>query len=42
MRLSGNTWDYEVVIKIPSDAVFEGVVRLHLHRKLEFSARLQF
>jgi hypothetical protein len=39
-RISGNAWDYEVAIKIPRGAVFEAVVRLRFHRKLEFSETL--
>lgn len=41
-RLSRNAWEYQIVIQIPTGVLFEAVVRLRLHRKLEFSETLQF
>jgi hypothetical protein len=40
-RLSPNAWDYQVAVQIPIGVLFEAVVRLRLHRRLEFSEMLQ-
>lgn len=39
---SAEGWEYEVFITTPSGTIFKGFVRLHLHRKIEFSETLRF